>query len=134
MNDPADKGHDGTIQWRWEDLGWRSRVEDKPQWIVREALRRAVDIRDTTVTDSGSLRARPVGRTAHTAETERVSVGARPADQPPPPAQNAGSVTQLRLLVPSAARSAHSRTSERARLGTTKDARKIGKNLFPVHR
>jgi hypothetical protein len=29
---------------------------------------------------------------------------------------------------------AHSRTSFSASLGTTKDARKIGKNLFPVHR
>jgi len=29
---------------------------------------------------------------------------------------------------------AHSRTSSRASLGTTKDARKIGKNLVPVHR
>src|SRR5579859_6319976 len=28
----------------------------------------------------------------------------------------------------------HSRTSFRTSLGTTKDARKIGKNLFPVHR
>jgi hypothetical protein len=31
-------------------------------------------------------------------------------------------------------RSAYSRTSERARLGKTNDARKIGKSLFPVHR
>ena len=30
--------------------------------------------------------------------------------------------------------SAHLRTSFSASLGTTKDARKIGKNLFPVHR
>ena len=29
---------------------------------------------------------------------------------------------------------AHSRTSTSVRLGTTKDARRIGKNLFPVHR
>ena len=40
-----------------------------------------------------------------------------------------------RLLVSDAtATPAHSRTSFSASLGTTKDARKIGKNLFPVHR
>jgi hypothetical protein len=32
------------------------------------------------------------------------------------------------------ATSVHSRTSAMARRGTTKDRRKIGKNLFPVHR
>jgi len=32
--------------WRWEDLRWRDRVSDDAVQLVREAARRAVDIRD----------------------------------------------------------------------------------------
>jgi len=60
VNEPTDKGQDGALQWRWEDLTWRNRVGDNPHWIAPEALRRAVDIRDTKVIDAGSLGARPV--------------------------------------------------------------------------
>ena len=60
VNEPTDNSQDGTLQWRWEDLTWRNRVGDNPQWIAREALRRAVDIRDTNVIDARSLSARPV--------------------------------------------------------------------------
>jgi hypothetical protein len=38
------------------------------------------------------------------------------------------------LVSATTATPAQSRTSFRASLGTTKDARKIGKSLFPVHR
>jgi hypothetical protein len=38
------------------------------------------------------------------------------------------------LVSATTATPAQSRTSFSASLGTTKDARKIGKNLFPVHR
>jgi len=33
-------------EWRWSDPGWRERVGVDPQALIREALRRAVDIRD----------------------------------------------------------------------------------------
>ena len=33
--------------WRWEDPRWRQWTEGDPQRILLEALRRAVDIRDT---------------------------------------------------------------------------------------
>jgi hypothetical protein len=33
--------------WRWEDPRWREWTEQDPQKLVLEALRRAVDIRDT---------------------------------------------------------------------------------------
>ena len=45
----------GGLGWRWEDLLWRERVGSDSERIVREALRRAIDIRD-----SASLSARPV--------------------------------------------------------------------------
>jgi hypothetical protein len=60
MTSPTEEGQ-GALSWRWEDLGWRDRVGSDPESIVREALRRAVDIRDSdaAVAPSG-LRARPV--------------------------------------------------------------------------
>ncbi len=48
----------GELHWRWEDPTWPDRVGDDPSRIVREALRRAVDIRDKH--NSGPLAARPV--------------------------------------------------------------------------
>ncbi|HUO48113.1 MAG TPA: hypothetical protein VMU09_04690 [Acidimicrobiales bacterium] len=32
--------------WRWEDLRWRDRIGAEPAELVREAVRRAVDLRD----------------------------------------------------------------------------------------
>ena len=45
----------GGLGWRCEDLRWPERVGSDSERIVREALRRAIDIRD-----SASLSARPV--------------------------------------------------------------------------
>jgi hypothetical protein len=42
----------GQLAWRWEDLAWRERVGGHPDLIVREALRRAVDLRDRPPSDS----------------------------------------------------------------------------------
>jgi hypothetical protein len=54
MTGSAEDGQ-GGLSWRWEDLRWRVRVGSDSERIVREALRRAIDIRD-----SASLSARPV--------------------------------------------------------------------------
>jgi len=35
-----------TGPWRWEDLRWRDRIADDSTQLVREAVRRAVDLRD----------------------------------------------------------------------------------------
>jgi hypothetical protein len=60
MTDSVEDG-EGSLSWRWEDLRWRERVGSDSQRIVREALRRAVDIRDLeAATAPSSLRARPV--------------------------------------------------------------------------
>ncbi len=32
--------------WRWEDLRWKERTGDDATELVREAVRRAVDVRD----------------------------------------------------------------------------------------
>ena len=45
--------------WRWEDPRWREWTEDDPSKILCEALRRAVDIRDTSARQN-PLGARPV--------------------------------------------------------------------------
>ena len=45
--------------WRWEDPRWREWTEDDPPKILSEALRRAVDIRDTSARQN-PLGARPV--------------------------------------------------------------------------
>ena len=51
----------GGMSWRWEDLRWRERVGSDPERIVREALRRAVDVRDSESAKAPSgLSARPV--------------------------------------------------------------------------
>jgi hypothetical protein len=60
MNGTTDDGRESGLDWRWEDLAWRDNVGSNPKLITREALRRAVDIRDTNATDPLSLRARPV--------------------------------------------------------------------------
>lgn len=44
--------------WRWEDPRWRDWTEEDPQRLLLEALRRAVDIRDTNA--------------------QRIALGARP--------------------------------------------------------
>ena len=33
-------------EWKWSDRAWRERVESNPEELIKEALRRAVDIRD----------------------------------------------------------------------------------------
>ena len=49
------------FEWRWEDLRWRERVGNDSERIVREALRRAVDIRDSEAAAApSSLSARPL--------------------------------------------------------------------------
>jgi hypothetical protein len=48
----------GALHWRWEDPTWPVRVGEEPSRIVREALRRAVDIRDRHSDEP--LAARPV--------------------------------------------------------------------------
>jgi hypothetical protein len=53
-------GLDDAFHWRWEDPTWRSRVGNNPKSIAREALRRAVDLRDTNAADPRNLKARPV--------------------------------------------------------------------------
>jgi hypothetical protein len=59
MTDTIGDGQDG-LGWRWEDLGWRERVGSDPERIVREALRRAIDIRDSHAASApSSLSARP---------------------------------------------------------------------------
>jgi hypothetical protein len=61
MNDSSPHDDlDGALHWRWEDLAWRKRVGGDPKRIAREALRRAVDLRDANAADPRSLRARPV--------------------------------------------------------------------------
>jgi hypothetical protein len=45
--------------WRWEDPRWREWTANDPTKILREALRRAVDIRDTNAQGS-ALAARPL--------------------------------------------------------------------------
>jgi hypothetical protein len=51
----------GGLSWRWEDLAWRGRVGNDAERIAREALRRAVDIRDSDAASAPStLSARPV--------------------------------------------------------------------------
>ena len=36
--------------WIWSDPRWRDRVGDDPPTVLREAVRRAVDLRDTLAT------------------------------------------------------------------------------------
>ena len=36
--------------WKWADRGWHERVGTNPGELAKEALRRAVDIRDTGTT------------------------------------------------------------------------------------
>jgi hypothetical protein len=45
--------------WRWEDSRWREWTEGDPQKLLLEALRRAVDIRDSNA-QQFALGARPV--------------------------------------------------------------------------
>lgn len=45
--------------WNWEDPRWREWTEEDPQQILLEALRRAVDIRDTNA-QQRDLGARPL--------------------------------------------------------------------------
>jgi hypothetical protein len=56
MTDSWDYGQ-GDLSWRWEDLRWRERVGSDSERIVREALRRAIDMRDS---EAANLSARPV--------------------------------------------------------------------------
>ena len=60
MTDSVEDGEDG-LGWRWADPDWRERVGSDPQRILREAFRRAVDIRDSEAAMApSSLSARPV--------------------------------------------------------------------------
>jgi hypothetical protein len=56
MTDSWDYGQ-GDLSWRWEDLRWRERVGSDSERIVREALRRAIEMRDS---EAANLSARPV--------------------------------------------------------------------------
>jgi hypothetical protein len=56
MTDSWDYGQ-GDLSWRWEDLRWRERLGSDSERIVREALRRAIDMRDS---EAANLSARPV--------------------------------------------------------------------------
>ena len=58
MDDPQPPTSEYMGDWRWSDLGWRDKVGQDPAQILREALRRAVDIRDQV--DKSRLSARPV--------------------------------------------------------------------------
>ena len=58
MDDPQDPMPDYMGSWRWSDLDWRDQVGQDPTELLKEALRRAVDIRDQV--DRSKLSARPV--------------------------------------------------------------------------
>jgi len=38
-------------EWEWHDQGWLDRTRSDPRELIKEALRRAVDIRDLGVTN-----------------------------------------------------------------------------------
>ena len=58
MNEDEPQRPEYMHGWRWEDPRWREWTENDATKILREALRRAVDIRDTN--------------------SQRVALGARP--------------------------------------------------------
>ena len=59
MNDHDPQRPDYMHGWRWEDPRWRAWTGDDATKILAEALRRAVDIRDTNAQGS-ALAARPL--------------------------------------------------------------------------
>jgi hypothetical protein len=74
--------------WRWSNLGWRDQVGQNPTEILREALRRAVDIRDQT--DKSKLSARPVilvdvlNELSNALGIDTDNIWERPERRPPP--------------------------------------------------
>jgi hypothetical protein len=46
--------------WVWSDPRWRQRVREDPEATLREALRRAVDLRDTLASQASNETSRAV--------------------------------------------------------------------------